>query len=184
MIKSSKSSYKIPFYDLSKNALISLDKIKTEYFNVICICPENGSCDNNNQGGYNYSFSYSIEPTIEPVIHKVRGYKQNSNLTYSNIGVDYHNEILQEIFTYLSNIKTTYAPIGESLEINFASHEQLNFDNQNLSQKIFQKNKRYEYKEEIYDYTTYLDKFITNISIQSNVYIVNIKFEVVDQNDL
>jgi len=73
MIKKSTSLHKIPYFDILQKQLLSVDKDKEEYHDIMCVCPPtvaNDTCiveDRPRWAGYKFQFNYSIDPTMEPI---------------------------------------------------------------------------------------------------------------------
>lgn len=172
--------YKIPYFDIENNELGSLDKEKVSNHEIICVCPNNSSsCNNGDQGGFKYSFSYQAQPTTEPVSYGLKGYKQNANLTYNDIGVDIHQSVIDEITLYIDKINALYTiPV---IAPQFYNHLQNSYNNQQLDNKIFQKINRYDQKDEVYYPYDYLENICVNLTISSQIYIINANYDMVTQ---
>jgi len=70
MIKKSSSLYKMPYFNVETQSLKSIDRLKDDYQEVVCVC---GSECSGNYEGYKYSFKYQASPTIEPISYKLKG---------------------------------------------------------------------------------------------------------------
>lgn len=177
MLKESSSLYKMPYFNVQEQTLKYVSKIQTNYQEITCICNED-SCEDG-QGGFKYSFGYKSTPTIEPVSYKLKGYSQQANLDYDDIGVDISDDVILEIQNKINNI-LTISPDG--LPINIFDDIQNEFNNQKLLNNIFQRNKSFLYKNEIYNELGYLNTLIPSLKISSNIYTVNIQQSSIQQD--
>lgn len=195
MIKESRSLHKIPYYNLSTQQLDSVDKEKSDYQDIMCVCAPDEACSDADGrpwwGGYKYNFSYTIQPTMEPISYKLRGYKQNATLTYNNIGVDIDSAVMEEVSGYMNFIKDNYLiNIGNEAEkfypivTDIQSNEWNRFENQSLQNKVFQKVKRIDQIGEVYSPINNLKKVCMGLNISSQIYLVNAQFAIIDWHKL
>ena len=169
MLKVSSSLYKIPYFNVETKSLKSINRRKDDYQEVICMCRE--GCTND-QDGFKYSFKYTASPTIEPVSYKLKGQTWDASLNYNDIGVDIENDVLIEVQRKVDTI-------GTGLEPDILSRVWNRFNNWQLSDKIFQKVNSIIYKQEVYDETSYFNSFVPQITISSEIYLININWSVV-----
>ena len=177
MIKESSSLYKMPYFNVEEQTLKYVGKIQTDYQEVTCICNEIGCEDG--QGGFKYSFGYKCTPTIEPVSYKLKGYSQQANLSYDDIGVDISEDVILEIQNKINDILTIFP---DGLPNGLFDNLWNEFNNQKLSNNIFQRNSSFLYKDEVYDELGYLNTLIPSLKISSNIYTVNIQWSSIQQD--
>lgn len=193
MIKKSTSLHKIPYFDLLTKTLTSVDKDKAEYHDIMCVCPStvtNCAVEGRpEQGGYKFQFNYSIEPTMEPISYLLKGYTWNASLSYSDIDQPIKDDVIIEINKYMHFIYDTYfEPLNyiniKPIVLNFNDYAQNEHDNWSLSNKIFQRIKRFEWRGEEYDPFGHLPMVCMGVNIESNTYLVAAKFTIIQQHTL
>jgi len=99
MLKVSSSLYKIPYYNIEEQMLKSINRLKDDFQEVICMCATGGDFD-----GYKYTFKYSAQPTIEPTSYRLKGYTWNASLSYNDVGIDSELDIMDEVQNKIINI--------------------------------------------------------------------------------
>lgn len=178
MIKESSSLYKMPYFNISENVLKYIGKVQNDYQEVVCICNEDGC--NNDFGGFKYDFSYKATPTVEPVSYKLKGFAQEATLQYDDIGIDIRSDVTTEIYNKILEVNSLYT---DALPEDIFDNIQNSFNNQKLTDNIFQRNNSYVYREEIYNATGYLNNIVPSFRISSNIYTINIQQSVVSQDN-
>lgn len=172
MIKVSSSLYKMPYYNVETQTLKSVNRLKDDYQEIVCVC--GGTCDNN-YGGQKYSFKYQANPTIEPVSYRLKGWSQDASLNYNDVGIDAESSIMAEVNSKITQIG------DKGIEPNILNYKQNDFNNWQLSDKIFQRVKSLIYKFETYSELAYYDTFVPVFTISSEIYTVNIQQSIVHQ---
>ena len=165
----SSSLYKMPYYNVETQTLKSINRQKDDYQEIVCVCGT--ECDNG-QEGFKYGFKYQANPTIEPVSYKLKGYSQDASLNYNDVGLNIETQVMAEV-------RRKIIAVGEGIEQNILGYKQNSFNNQQLSDKIFQKVNSIIYKYETYDELGYFNIFVPSFTISSEIYTVNITQSVV-----
>ncbi len=163
---------------MNTKQLDSVNKVKHTYQDIMCVC---NTCTGT-QGGYKYSFNYSIQPTMEPISYKLKGYKQNAGLSFNDIGIDIQSTALSEVSAYMGTIASGLSGGGDAPPIvtSITASPWNDFNNWRYDNKIFQKTKRYEYKDEVYSPYSSLPGVCMSVQISSNIYIVSVNYTIID----